>query len=173
MSKEFEAAKISEIADRLNVPASWLDAIINFETGGTYDPLAQNPRSSAVGLIQVLDSTAQSVFGVSDSLTLAMTYSDFGDQMENVVYPYLKQYMPYANRQQLCMAVFYPKYRNVAPSTEFPAYVQNANPGIKTIQDYMNFVDARIVEGTLRVPKAVPVLAALAGTGIILYLMYR
>lgn len=157
MSKEARAAKIAEIADRLSVPPRWLDALINFETAGTYSTTIKNPYSSARGLIQFTDAAAQDL-GFSDSKALVNTYPEFDRQMEFAVYPYLKRYMPFANRQQLYMAVFFPRYRNRAPSTEFPDTVKNVNPGIDTIQDYMDFVDKRIKGETLHAfPKALAV----------------
>jgi len=167
---ERQAEKIEDVAQSLGVPASWLDALINFETGGTYDTFVKNPNSSARGLIQVLDSTAQSVFGVADSLALSRAYPSFYEYMDNVVYPYLHQYAPFPTKQSLYMAVFYPKFRYVSSSQEFPKYVQDANPGIKTVQDYISFVDRRIDPGALRVPKVLPVLIVLVGAGAIIWL---
>lgn len=164
-----KAQKIREIAARLGVPASWLDALINFETGGTYDVFARNPHSGAMGLIQVTNTTARSEFGVSDTLELSNTFSTFESYMDNVVYPYLSKYAPFQSRQEFYMAVFYPKFMDVPPDTAFPAYVQKANPGIVTVQDYMNFVDRRIREDTLLIPKLLPVALALGAAGILFF----
>lgn len=164
-----KAQKIQEIAARLGVPATWLDALINFETGGTYDVFARNPHSGAMGLIQVTNSTARSEFGVADTAVLSNTFSTFESYMDNVVYPYLSKYAPFQSRQEFYMSVFYPKYMDAAPDTEFPEYVKNANPGINTVQDYMNFVDRRIRSDTLQIPKFIPVALALGATGVIVY----
>lgn len=172
MSKESQAATITDVALRLGTRPEWLDALINFETRGTYSPSIKNPLSSARGLIQVIDSTARSDFGVADSLTLVTMYPDFDSQMENVVYPYLAKYAPFGTKQELYMAVFYPAYRSVDPQTEFPASVQAVNPGIRKVQDYIDFVDAKIKTGELRISKVIPVLA-IVGTGIIAYLWWR
>ena len=173
MSHESEAAKIREIASRLGVDPRWLDALINFETAGTYDPLAKNPTSSARGLIQVIDSTAQSEFGAADSLALVSTFPDFDSQMENVVWPYLAKYMPFSTKQSLYLAVFYPRYRFVDPLTPFPANVQAANPGITTPQDYIDYVDRVIRVGNLRIPKALPAALGLGVAGLILWAILR
>jgi hypothetical protein len=159
MSKESDGAKIREIAARLGVDPSWLDALINFETAGTYDPLkAGSPITGAHGLIQVIDSTARSEFGYADSLSLVKDYPTFNEQMEGVVYPYLAKYKPYSTQQSLYMAVFYPAYRFVDPDKQFPKVVQAVNPGIHTPQDYINFVNARIKTETLHFPTWSPLL---------------
>lgn len=175
MTRQREAEIIRDVADRLGTKAHWLDALINFETAGTYSPLIKNPNSSARGLIQVIDSTAQSDFGYSDSSSLVMEYPDFESQMYNVVLPYLQKYKPFPTKQSLYMAVFYPKYRDVPRSTVFPEHVRKVNPGITTVQDYINFVDRRIKTSELRIPKSIPVLMAaiLTGTAVYLYTKSR
>lgn len=133
--------KITDIANRLGIPPAWLDGLINFESG--YDPLAKNKYSSARGLIQITNATSKWLFGV-DSLTLVNTYPTFNEQMDNVVYPYLKRYAPHPSRQSLYMSVFYPDYRRVPPDTKFPDDIRAVNPNIVTVQDYMDFVDRRV-----------------------------
>lgn len=174
VNKNHSKQIIENVAHRLDVPPAWLDALINFETGGTYDPTVKNPYSSARGLIQVLDSTAQDVFNVSDSLSLVREYDTFESQMENVVYPYLKRYAPFNTQQELYMAVFYPAYRYENPDTAFPKHVQAANPGIFTIQDYIDFVNRRINPGTMHFPfHVVPWAIFLVGGVAILYFLNR
>ena len=160
-----KARKITEVAARLGVNAAQLDALINFETGGSYSVYAANPTSSAKGLIQVIDSTARSEFHVPDSLALVNKYPTFDAYMDNVVYPYLVKYAPFKDKQSLYMAVFYPAYRNMAPTTEFPPSVQEANKGIRTIQDYIDYVDKRVKNPLL--PKALPLLLiVVVGVGL-------
>jgi len=159
--------KIIEIAGRLQCDPSNLDAVINFETGGTYDVFVKNPLSGARGLIQVTNTTARSEFGVPDSLALSNANPDFNSYMDNVVYPYLAKYKPFRNKQELYMSVFYPAYRRVDPQTRFPADVAMMNPGIRVVQDYINFVDDRVDWKMALFPKAAPLLALLAaGAGI-------
>lgn len=160
MSKQERKEIIADIAGKLNVNPSWLDALINFETAGTYSPTIKNPNSSARGLIQVINSTARSDFGVTDSFALVNMYPTFREQMYNVVYPYLKKYAPFPTKQSLYMAVFYPAFRNVSPTTPFPATVQKANTytvngrsvTISTPADYIRFVDDRIRKESLHFP---------------------
>lgn len=158
--------KIIEIANRLQIPPEWLSALIAFETAGTYDPKIKNPYSSGRGLIQVIDPTAQSEFGAADSLALVNQYPDFNSQMEGVVYPYLKKYMPYTDLKTLSMAVFYPEYRSKPETWEFPEGIQAKNPGIKTVGDYVQHVKKRL--GTWPPLKSLSVLTAAAvGAGIL------
>jgi hypothetical protein len=149
--------KITEIAERLGVAdPSWLWSLIMLESG--MDPLKKNPRSSARGLIQIMDATARDVFKMPDSLTLINQYPDFYSQMDNVVYPYLKRYAGYPTKQSLYMAVFFPVARFVPPDTSFNylyeshaiggeqwpeklAQFHAQNPGIDTVQDYIDRAD--------------------------------
>ena len=136
-------SSIDTIARKLSIDPRHLDALINFETGGTYNPLIKNPYSSARGLIQITDAAARDI-GFSDSLDAVTRNPDFDSQMNNVVYPYLKRYAPYPTLQSLYMAVFYPAARTVPPDTIFPESVRKVNPGIITVQDYVNFVNKRV-----------------------------
>lgn len=174
MNKTQAREVIKDVALRLGTKPEWLDALINFETAGTYNPtLDANPYSSARGLIQVIDSTARDKFGVNDSLELIRKYPEFKSQMYNVVLPYLKDYAPYPTKQSLYMAVFYPKYRFVNPTTEFPPYVKKVNPGIETVQDYIDFVDERIKKETLFFPKKALSIVTLALIGGGLWVLMR
>lgn len=167
MSKETDSAKIKQVAGWLDVDPSWLDALINFETAGSYDPLkAGSSVTGAHGLIQVINSTAQSDFGYPDSLSLVKDYPTFDDQMDNVVYPYLAKYVPYTDQQSLYMAVFYPAYRFVDPKMLFPANVRQVNPGISCPQDYINFVNARIKTSAMHFPLSASVLPILVAGGL-------
>ena len=160
-----------DIAAKVSCDPAWLDAVINFETGGTYDVMAKNPVSGAMGLIQVTNTTAQREFGANNTAALSNRYPDFNSYMDNVVYPYLKKYAPYRSKQELYMAVFYPAYRKVDPQTRFPADVTLQNLGIRIVQDYMNFVDSRIDWQMALFPKVAPLALAAALAGI--WLMSR
>jgi hypothetical protein len=178
-NRESRAAKIAEVALAIGTRPEWLDALINFETAGTYSPTIKNPRSTARGLIQITDSTSRDVFGVSNSLALVAEYPTFESQMENVVQPYLEQRSrvynkghPLSTRQELYMSVFYPAYMDAPPDKPFPSHVVEVNPGIFTPRDYIDFVNARIKSDALHFPKAVPVVLILlaAATGVWYYL---
>ena len=182
MSNSTDARKIVEVAQALGTKPEWLDALINFETGGSYDPLQPNMGgSSGKGLIQVMDSTAKTEFGVEDSSVLVLLYPTFDSQMDNVVLPYLKKYAPYTTQQALYMAVFYPKFMNVPPATPFPDYVQEANRNsrgekvIVYVSDYIDLVNRRVKKGGLRLPfglpSTVPILLIVGG--VVLYLRLK
>jgi hypothetical protein len=79
--------------------------IIEFETGGSWSPSVKAATSSATGLIQFLESTAQGL-GTSTEALAAMTRAE---QME-----YVQRYLqPYADRIQnfgdLYMAIHWPR----------------------------------------------------------------
>ena len=152
-----ETSVINQVSTQLSIAdPQWLTNLIAFETGGTFDPAASNPRSSAKGLIQFLDSTALGM-GFESSQDLILKYPDFESQMKGPVVNYLKTYAPYPQEYKLYMAVFYPAaikypadttfkkiyYDRISDNTKaeraYKAFA-NANPGIRTPQDYVNFV---------------------------------
>lgn len=176
------ADKIREVARKVGARPSYLDALINFETNGTYDPLIANPHpdSTAIGLIQINDPTARDLFGMSAE-QLVNKYFTFDAQMDNVVLPYLQQRKrvyngdaPLRSKHELFMSVFYPAYMNKDPDTPFSARIQRANTyttrsgdtvTIRTPAEYTAHVSKRIREDTLLVPKLLPIV--LVGTGTI------
>jgi len=64
--------ELSEISKRVGIPIEHLIAIINFETGGTFNPAIKSGTSSAVGLIQFMPLTAGGLGTTRDEL-LEMT----------------------------------------------------------------------------------------------------
>lgn len=63
VSQEFRD-RLYMMAEDFNWPeerASWLMAVMGFESGLTFSPSVRNPGSSAVGLIQFMSSTAHSL----------------------------------------------------------------------------------------------------------------
>jgi hypothetical protein len=138
LSSEVQS-KIIEISSDLEINPDDLTRLINFES--KFNPQAKNPYSSARGLIQFIDSTAQDL-GFADSLDLVTQHPTVIDQLQ-IVYEYLSRFYPFKNQQDLYMSVFYPKYRKVDPQTVFPDSIQSVNPGIITVQDYVDFVNRR------------------------------
>jgi hypothetical protein len=132
----------SMVAANLGIPLDWLMTTINFETAGTFDPQISNPKSSAKGLIQFIDSTAQGL-GYRDSQDLVDQNPTFAGQLQGPVYQYFKKYMPFPTQQSFAMTVFRPASRNVPPDTLFPASVQAVNPGIDTVQSYIDKANAQ------------------------------
>jgi len=115
----------------------WLASLIQFESGS--NPLAQNPFSSARGLIQFMNSTARSL-GYKSANDLVDKYPDFDSQLSNPVKTYLSQYSPFPTEQSLYMSVFYPAARTWDPNRVFPPAVLAVNPGITTVQSYIDKV---------------------------------
>lgn len=177
-----KAQKIKEIATLLSVPPQWLDGILCFESN--YNPQAKNPipyNKKAVeegretpeyarGLIQFIDDTAIEL-GYINSYELIKALPDFDTQMDLAVFPYLQKFMPFRSEQDFYMAVFYPAYRKVSPATEFSAMIKNVNPGIVTVQDYIDKVNSTVAMRRI-IPQAGGVLALLAA-GVGMYLLFR
>jgi soluble lytic murein transglycosylase-like protein len=75
--------------------------------------------------------------------TLVKKYPDRISQLKGPVYDYLVREAPFKKTDQdLYMAVFRPTARSVPPSTVFPKDVRRDNPGIVTVQDYIDKVNA-------------------------------
>ena len=64
--------KIKKISEKLNIRASWLIAVMRFETAGTFSTSIKNKKSGATGLIQFMPSTAQGL-GTSTAELSKMT----------------------------------------------------------------------------------------------------
>jgi len=126
-----------EVSESLNVNPKWLWSLIQFES--KWNPQAKNPNSSARGLIQFIDSTAQSL-GYKNSLDLVTKNPTAEQQLFFPVYQYLSQFAPFPTEQSLYLSVFYPAARNWALHKEFPKNVQAVNTGIVTVNDYINRV---------------------------------
>ena len=133
-----EINSIESGAKALNIPVTWLQNILRFESN--FNPQAKNPYSSARGILQFIDSTSRDL-GYKDSLDLVNKNPTVESQMQNAVIPYLSKYMPFKSSQSLYMSVFYPAARNWSSSTPFPEYVQKVNPGIVTVGDYVRKVE--------------------------------
>ena len=132
-----ETTALNTVADTLSIPVAWLNNLISFESD--WNPKAVNNSSGASGLIQFMDKTAQGL-GYASASALVSQYPDRQSQLLGPVLTYLSAYKPFPTEQSLYMAVFYPKARNWPADTDFSAQVQAANPGIKTVQDYINKV---------------------------------
>lgn len=159
---------LETVSNKLKVNPAWLWSLIRFESKS--NPAARNPITGARGLIQFLHSTARSM-GFKDADDLVKKYPTFDKQLKGPVYTYLKKYAPFTSKQSLYMAVFYPAARFWSSSTYFPANVRTSNPGIDTVQDYINFV-----EGKGKGKKSIDFLiiaAFAAAAGIIYHLSQR
>lgn len=162
---------IIDVANRVGTNPQWLDALINFETAGTYSPTIENKRDpQAKGLIQFRNAASQDL-GYQDSLDLVTKNPTFESQMYNAVLPYFemrkRKYGPLDTEQKLYMAVFNPGYINVPPDTVTSPEIQKGNPEIKTVQDYIDLVRRRINENYVKVTDKLNPMKALLLAGII------
>lgn len=135
-----EKKALANTAAAVGTTPELLYRLILAESG--WDPQAANPTSSARGLIQFIDSTAQDL-GFDSSDALVEMFPDRVSQLEGPITTYLVQYGPFDSEQALYMAVFYPAAMDWPGDKEFPAWVQEANPGISTPADYVAFVRER------------------------------
>lgn len=141
---------LAYVAGRLGVPVSWLEAVINFETAGTWDPKVKNPNSTGRGLIQFIDATARQL-GYRDSLDLVQRHPTVQSQLMGPVLKYFQQWKePPRDKQDFYLRVFLPELRKAPPDTvifasnpEKRAKFAKANPGIVTVGDYVRKLEAR------------------------------
>lgn len=66
--KEF-LNEVTRVANKFEVNPNDLLAVMHFETGGSFDPSVKNPRSTATGLIQFLESTARGLGTTTEELS--------------------------------------------------------------------------------------------------------
>lgn len=133
VSQEFRV-RVREIAGNLNIDASWLMAVMGFETGYTFSSSIKNPGSSATGLIQFTSRTANSL-GTTTTQLARMTEVQQLDYVEK----YFNQYKGRINNIGDCyMAVFWPagigKPDTYVIATS-PSNVYNANAGLDVNRD--------------------------------------
>lgn len=147
---------LNEVSAKLNIHNPlWLKDLIYFETASTNNPKIKNPLSSARGLIQFINSTAQELGYPGGSKELVEKYPTYSSQLKGPVYEYLKRYAPYNQEYQLYMAVFYPAARKYPPNMSFKEIFKKrypkrwesmyktfikANPGILTPAHYVAYL---------------------------------
>lgn len=134
-----DSSILQAVAKNLGVSSVDLKRLIQFESG--WNPAAKNPYSSARGLLQWTDKTAQSL-GYTDSLDLVKKNPTITDQL-TIVEKYLAQFKPFSSKQSLYLSVFYPAARNWNTSRLFPEAVRSVNPGVNTPGDYINLVEGK------------------------------
>ena len=163
-----EKDALRDVAARLGVPTDWLAAVIHFETAGTWNPQIKNPNSSARGLIQFLDRTAQDL-GYSSAVDLVTKHPTIESQLRGPVLKYfLKMGPPFKTKQELWFSVFLPKYKRASLDTVIyhddpakQAAFRRANPGIRTVGDYYHKLEKMFGNSTLG-EKLFPALGMLA-----------
>jgi len=128
-----ESSALASAAASIGIPARWLFGLIKTESA--WKPDAKNPKGSARGLIQWVDSTAKAL-GYTNALDLVTRNPTREAQLLGPVVAYLKKWAPITSAEDLAAVNFYPAYRGSKIDTPLPAAVQAANPGIKTVRDY-------------------------------------
>lgn len=130
VSKEF-AEKVKQIATALHIQPDWLMMVMYKETGGTFSASVKNPTSSATGLIQFMENTAQRM----GTTTRALASLSAVEQLD-WVYKYLSNFKGRMNSfGDVYLAVFYPNGIGALDSVKFPKWVYNANRGIDMNKD--------------------------------------
>lgn len=161
-----EKALATQVAQEFGVRFEVLDALIRNESG--WSPTIKNPNSSGRGLIQWIDATAKDL-GYRDSADLVAKNPTVSTQLAGPVRAYFKKYAPFATEDEFIASVFYPALRR-QPAAVLPANVQAANPGVVTMQDYIDRVKKKL--GILG--GALPVAALLAAAGgLVLFLAWK
>lgn len=133
---------MQRLAHSHGFPMEWLANLINFESGGTFNPSIQN-SIGATGLIQFLPSTAKGL-GTSTNQLRQMSVKAQLSYVDKYISRALKNkgvlksdgmVKDTFTQQDLFMTIFYPVAVG-KPSYVFPSHVQRANSGIRTPKDY-------------------------------------
>lgn len=134
-----ERDTLNQVSANLGVNPPDLEQLIQFES--RWNPAIKNPnlKSSARGLIQIIDDRARQI-GFINSLDAVQKNPTISLQLKNVVYPYLKLFTPIQNRNVLAMSVFLPAFRYKDINTAIPTKYREGNPGIYRISDYLKKV---------------------------------
>ncbi|MFD2521375.1 transglycosylase SLT domain-containing protein [Emticicia soli] len=170
--------KVTQIASRLGIQADWLMVVMYAES--KLNHLAQNPSSSAVGLIQFLDKTLAGL-GINRTQLLSMSNVQQLDYVEKY-FVNLGVKGKMKDVYQVCLAVFLPKHMNSPDSTviaQSGTNTYNANKGMDIDKDgvlsvgdvrkwYGKYVPANVATGS----NTVDVTLILTGIAV-LYLVYQ
>lgn len=150
VDKEDVYSQIVILSNKLNVDPLYFMILINFETGGTFDPKSKSPISSARGLIQVVDGTAKGLVDkngkdIKNSNHLIEVYPTMHEQLEvpnknnkygGPVFQYFNKLKPKNDLKDLILCNFYPYARNKSGYT-FKHGVRKVNGGIKNVEEYV------------------------------------
>ena len=144
ISKYQKSSEIAEdivsLGNDLGVDPMFVADLIYFES--KFDPAAKNlAGSGATGLIQFMPPRAKALGTTTEELAKMtakeqMKYVKKYFSADNLGAGNLKKLRDNPTRQNLNMAVFYPKGIGQDPSTELPREYQAQNQGIKTLGDY-------------------------------------
>lgn len=165
---------LNEAAYSVGVSPQILYKMIAFES--SWNPNAKNPKSSARGLLQWIDSTAVRM-GFSSSQALVNRNPTIESQLK-LIPAYLKMYAPYSSDYEFVLSNFLPAYRKYSPHTPIlslpnGAKYQKANPRIKELNDYYKMVMKMKIPSTISgktIFPLLPVAVAVAVVGFFLFL---
>ncbi len=143
--------RIEILANELNINPDDLWNLIFFETAQSFNPKSANPNSSAKGLIQFTNATANTIrkpdgsyYKSSNELITICSTSRCQllppgkeNRYGGPIYQYLKRFGKIKDKKHLFMAVFHPASIGKCSSHTFSKNIQNVNPGISTIDDYV------------------------------------
>ena len=141
------------LAKELKLNPMDLFVIMFFESGGKFDPQAENPKSSSKGVLQINNSSVKFLLNkkgkrMKSSKEMLREYPTLFEQMKipthddrigGPVYQYFKRLQPYKNTSDLFMAVLYPSARG-KKHFKLPGAVTRGNFGVRTADDYVNLV---------------------------------
>lgn len=137
-----DVTKLGAIASKFGFPPQWLANLINFESGGTFNPAIKNPSSGATGLIQFMpqyfNTTLFKKMSVSSQLDEVKKYFVNFFKRKNALKVYDKSTGKVKNnftQTDLFMIIFYPASVG-NPNYIFPLNVSIANNGISTPKGY-------------------------------------
>lgn len=174
-------AEAEAVARRLGIEPPHLMAVMDFETGGSFDPATVNPRSGATGLIQFMPATAAEL-GTTTAALRQMTALQQLAFVEEYFAMRIRQRGPLRSLEDVYMAVLYPaaigkgsEHRLFSlPST---AYAQNDyldldGDGHVTVAEAASHVRRRLRGNPLTDPIVPPIAPVLAGAAIDLGSLY-
>lgn len=133
VSAEFKRA-LAAIAVRIGVQVDYLMAAMAFETGATFSPAVQNPRTRATGLIQFMPATAKALGTHIDALAAMTAEAQLG-YVERYFAPYRGKLVDLGD---VYMAILWP--RAVGKADDFVLFSEGdaaykSNRGLDLNQD--------------------------------------
>jgi len=157
-----ETQELVALARELKVPAEWVAALIDIESGwkhtamNIYNPTTGKVISDwdyrkalpagyvhyATGLNQMIPSTAKA-FGYRGGLDFLKDFPTVISQLRGPVKKFFKYYAPYKSMTDFYVANFWPAARKDT-SKSVPAWVRNNNPGFNTFADAGTILQKRI-----------------------------
>lgn len=109
------------VADNIGIDVNDLFRVIDFETAGSWSPAVKAPTSSATGLIQFIESTAESL-GTSTAELAGMSRTEQMEYVEKYLRPYKGRIKNFGD---LYMAIHWPK--GVGKSDDYVMYKQGSD----------------------------------------------